>query len=144
MFKAEKILWGEGLFLRPQHFQVQDTYHEQRLNQTIRSTIPYAYGVQSIRFDETQLGTHVLALESVDMMWQDGEIYSAPSRDLLPEPVQLDDLNFRGEMTIYLALSILQPNKKNVALDDSKQPSRYHSKPLPSEPSSWSCKKPRR
>ena len=127
MFKAEKILWGEGLFLRPQHFQVQDTYHEQRLNQTIRSTIPYAYGVQSIRFDETQLGTHVLALESVDMMWQDGEIYSAPSRDLLPEPVQLDDLNFRGEMTIYLALSILQPNKKNVALDDSKQPSRYHS-----------------
>ncbi|HEX5381128.1 MAG TPA: hypothetical protein VFW61_02665, partial [Acinetobacter sp.] len=24
MFKAEKILWGEGLFLRPQHFQLQD------------------------------------------------------------------------------------------------------------------------
>ncbi|WP_409448908.1 hypothetical protein, partial [Acinetobacter baumannii] len=21
MFKAEKVLWGEGLFLRPQHFQ---------------------------------------------------------------------------------------------------------------------------
>ena len=127
MFKAEKILWGEGLFLRPQHFQVQDTYHEQRLNQTIRSTIPFAYGVQSIRFDETQLGTHVLALEHVEMMWQDGEIYTAPSRDLLPEPVQLDDLNFRGEMTIYLALSILQPNKKNVAYDEATQPSRYHS-----------------
>ncbi len=37
MFKAEKILWGEGLFLRPQHFQLQDAYHEQRLNHTIRS-----------------------------------------------------------------------------------------------------------
>ena len=127
MFKAEKILWGEGLFLRPQHFQIQDTYHEQRLNQTIRSTIPFAYGVQSLRFDETQLGTHVLALEQVEMMWQDGEIYAAPSRDLLPEPVQLDDLNFRGEMTIYLALSILQPNKKNVAYEEATQPSRYHS-----------------
>lgn len=127
MFKAEKILWGEGLFLRPQHFQIQDTYHEQRLNQTIRSTIPFAYGVQSIRFDETQLSTHVLALEQVEMIWQDGEIYAAPSRDLLPEPVQLDDLNFRGEMTIYLALSILQPNKKNVAYEQATQPSRYHS-----------------
>ncbi len=39
MFKAEKILWGEGLFLRPQHFQVQDRYHEQRLNHTIRAMI---------------------------------------------------------------------------------------------------------
>lgn len=127
MFKAEKILWGEGLFLRPQHFQIQDTYHEQRLNQTIRSTIPFAYGVQNLRFDETQLGTHVLALEQVEMIWQDGEIYAAPARDLLPDPVQLDDLNLRGEMIIYLALSILQPNKKNVAFDDATQPSRYHS-----------------
>ncbi len=127
MFKAEKILWGEGLFLRPQHFQIQDTYHEQRLNQTIRSTIPFAYGVQSLRFDEMQLGTHVLALESIEMIWQDGEIYTAPSRDLLPEPVQLDDLNLRGEMIIYLALSILQPNKKNVAFENATQPSRYHS-----------------
>lgn len=127
MFKAEKILWGEGLFLRPQHFQLQDTYHEQRLNQTIRSTIPFANGIQSLRFDETQLGTHVLALENIEMIWQDGEIYTAPARDLLPEPVQLDDLNLRGEMTIYLALSILQPNKKNVAFEGSTQPSRYHS-----------------
>ncbi|NHB59153.1 type VI secretion system baseplate subunit TssK [Acinetobacter shaoyimingii] len=127
MFKAEKILWGEGLFLRPQHFQIQDTYHEQRLNHTIRSTIPFSYGVESLKFDETQLGTHVLALEHVNMMWQDGEIYAAPSRDLLPEPVQLDDLNLRGEMTIYLALPILQPNKKNVAYEQATQPSRYHS-----------------
>ena len=127
MFKAEKILWGEGLFLRPQHFQIQDSYHEQRLNQTIRSTIPFAYGVQSIRFDEMQLGTHVLALEQVEMIWQDGEIYTAPARDLLPEPVQLDDLNLRAEMMIYLALSILQPNKKNVAFEHATQPSRYHS-----------------
>ena len=127
MFKAEKILWGEGLFLRPQHFQIQDTYHEQRLNHTIRATIPFAYGVQTIRFDETQLATHILALEQVEMLWQDGEIYHAPARDLLPEPVQLDDLNFRGEMTIYLALSILQPHKKNVAYEEATQPSRYHS-----------------
>lgn len=127
MFKAEKILWGEGLFLRPQHFQIQDTYHEQRLNQTIRSTIPFAYGVQSLKFDDTQLSTHVLALEQVSMLWQDGELYTAPARDLLPEPVQLDDLNLRGEMIIYLALPILQPNKKNVAFEEATQPSRYHS-----------------
>lgn len=127
MFKAEKILWGEGLFLRPQHFQLQDAYHEQRLNHTIRSTIPFAYGVQSIQFDEVQLSTHVLALEKVNMIWQDGDIYQAPARDLLPQPIQLNELSLRGEMKVYLALPIIQPNKRNVSFEESTQPSRYHS-----------------
>ena len=127
MFKAEKILWGEGLFLRPQHFQLQDAYHEQRLNHTIRSTIPFAYGVQSIQFDEVQLSTHVLALEKVNMIWQDGDIYHAPARDLLPQPIQLNELSLCGEMTVYLALPIIQPNKRNVSFEESTQPSRYHS-----------------
>ncbi|MGS0705399.1 type VI secretion system baseplate subunit TssK [Acinetobacter sp. ANC 3781] len=127
MFKAEKILWGEGLFLRPQHFQLQDAYHEQRLNHTIRSTIPFAYGVQSIQFDEVQLSTHVLALEKVNMIWQDGDIYHAPARDLLPQPIQLNELSLRGEMTVYLALPIIQPNKRNVSFEESTQLSRYHS-----------------
>ncbi|WP_082226423.1 type VI secretion system baseplate subunit TssK [Klebsiella pneumoniae] len=52
MFKAEKVLWGEGLFLRPQHFQLQDAYHEQRLSHMIRATFPFAHGIQSIQFDE--------------------------------------------------------------------------------------------
>ncbi len=84
MFKAEKVLWGEGLFLRPQHFQIQDTYHEQRLNHTVRAVVPFSYGVQKLSFDEAQLSTHILALESVEMIWQDGEIYQAPAYDLLP------------------------------------------------------------
>ncbi|MFW1811882.1 type VI secretion system baseplate subunit TssK [Acinetobacter ursingii] len=127
MFKAEKILWGEGLFLRPQHFQVQDSYHEQRLNHTIRTTIPFAYGIKQLRFDENQLGMHVLALENVDMIWQDGEIYQAPAQDLLPEPILLDDLNLRGEMLIYLALPLLQANKQNITFDQNTQSGRYHS-----------------
>ena len=118
MFKAEKILWGEGLFLRPQHFQLQDAYHEQRLNHTIRATSPFAHGIQSIEFDETQLGMQVLTLNKVEMIWQDGEIYQAPAQDLLPEPVQLDILNLQGEMQIYLALPMVQPNKQNVSYSD--------------------------
>lgn len=127
MFKAEKILWGEGLFLRPQHFQVQDSYHEQRLNLTIRATIPFAYGIKKLHFDEKQLATHVLAIESVEMIWQDGEIYQAPALDLLPAPILLDDLNLHGEMLIYLALPLLQANKQNINFKDNTQTGRYHS-----------------
>ncbi|KAA5586648.1 type VI secretion system baseplate subunit TssK, partial [Pseudomonas aeruginosa] len=121
MFKAEKVLWGEGLFLRPQHFQIQDTYHEQRLNHTVRAVVPFSYGVQKLSFDEAQLSTHILALESVEMIWQDGEIYQAPAYDLLPEPILLDELNLRGEMVIYLALPLLQANKQNLIDQNQSQ-----------------------
>lgn len=127
MFKAEKILWGEGLFLRPQHFQIQDSYHEQRLNHTIHANIPFAYGIQQLKFDEVQLSNHILALEQIELIWQDGDIYQAPAQDLLPEPVLLDELNLRGEMLIYLALPIVQANKQNVADEQRTQSSRYHS-----------------
>ena len=70
---------------------------------------------------------HVLALENVDMIWQDGEIYQAPAQDLLPEPILLDDLNLRGEMLIYLALPLLQANKQNITFDQNTQSGRYHS-----------------
>lgn len=130
MFKAEKVLWGEGLFLRPQHFQLQDRYHEQRLNHLIRSTIPFAYGVIDLSFDESQLKLNILALEKINMIWQDGEMYSAPHQDLLPEPIQLDELKMQGEMLIYLALPLVQANKQNVShnsIDSNSQPTRYHS-----------------
>src|SRR5690606_42159803 len=69
----------------------------------------------------------ILALNKVEMIWQDGEIYQAPAQDLLPEPVQLDILNLQGEMQIYLALPMVQPNKQNVSYSDQAQSSRYHS-----------------
>ncbi|SDC06630.1 type VI secretion system baseplate subunit TssK [Acinetobacter boissieri] len=127
MSKSEKVLWGEGLFLRPQHFQVQDNYHEQRLNYTIRSTIPFSYGVQSIELDESQLSLNVLSLEKAKVIWQDGEIYMAPAPDLLPAPIFIDDLGLGDEMYVYLALPIVQPNKQNVTHDQANQPTRYHS-----------------
>src|SRR5690606_27886366 len=127
MFKAEKVLSGEGLFLRPQHFQLQDAYHEQRLSHMIRATFPFAHGIQSIQFDEAQFNMHILVLSKIERIWQEGEIDQAPAQDLLPEPVQLDTLNLRGETKVNLALPMLQPNEQNVSQTESTQASRYHS-----------------
>ena len=39
-----KILWGEGLFLRPQHFQQQDAYHEARQRELLFARNPSLTG----------------------------------------------------------------------------------------------------
>lgn len=56
MSYSSKVLWGEGLFLRPQHFQRQDAYHEARLFESIQAIQPYNWGVRSIRIDHDSLG----------------------------------------------------------------------------------------
>ncbi|MDE2430253.1 MAG: type VI secretion system baseplate subunit TssK, partial [Burkholderiales bacterium] len=51
MNNFSKILWGEGLFLRPQHFQQQDQYHEHRLHEISQALHPYAWGLASLQID---------------------------------------------------------------------------------------------
>ncbi|GLX90423.1 hypothetical protein Pfra02_29910 [Pseudomonas fragi] len=55
-----KILWGEGLFLRPQLFQQQDRYHEARLSQMSQLLQPYAWGIQRLKLDKASLALGTL------------------------------------------------------------------------------------
>ena len=55
MIPSAKVLWGEGLFLRPQHFQQQDAYHEWRLAQSTKLLHPYAWGVRHLKVDAQEL-----------------------------------------------------------------------------------------
>ena len=92
MSYSAKVLWGEGLFLRPQHFQRQDAYHEARLFESIQAIQPYNWGVRSVRIDRDALGSNVLRLSELSLVFPDGALYSAPQADDLPAPVALDTL----------------------------------------------------
>lgn len=105
MSYAAKVLWGEGLFLRPQHFQRQDAYHEARLHATALTLHPYAWGVRSVSFDLDALASGMLRVSKLSVVFPDGEPYSAPQADKLPPPIALDTLNpGQNEITFYLVL----------------------------------------
>lgn len=128
MYQANKILWGEGLFLRPQHFQVQDLYHEQRLNRTIDALAPYPYGIRHLEIDTIQLQNNILALTKADAVWPDGELYQAPGQDLLPDAIQLDQVQIEGQAIAYLALPSLHTGSSNLQSLNQTRPARYSSR----------------
>jgi type VI secretion system protein ImpJ len=102
---TSKILWGEGLFLRPQHFQQQDQYHEHRLHQSLRAIHPYAWGVRQLQLDREALSNNTLRLLELSLIFQDGEIYHAPGGDDLPEMLDLTQLpQSQQSVTFYAAL----------------------------------------
>jgi type VI secretion system protein ImpJ len=111
-----KVLWGEGLLLRPQHFQRQDQYHEHRLHKSIDAVHPYAWGVERLEVDRDALGSKVLRILALALRFQDGELVDAPGPDELPPTVDLGQLQLQPNqqsVTWYAALPGLKPFSGN-------------------------------
>ncbi|MCM5679809.1 type VI secretion system baseplate subunit TssK [Schlegelella sp. S2-27] len=118
MIHSPKLLWGEGLFLRPQHFQRQDAYHEWRLSQTARMLHPYAWGVRHLKLDTDALQAGVLRVLELQAVFPDGELYSAPGEDDLPPPVSLESLPGASTETVFhLAIAPLRSVGSNFATE---------------------------
>lgn len=120
-----RVLWGEGLFLRPQHFQMQDTYHSSQRALSMSLTHPYTYGIAAVQIDEQLLESNLLSFQSIYGVLPDGTVYQAPRTDALPKPVTLDTQDNGDEIYVFLSLELLHSNGHNIQVDNSDNPARY-------------------
>ena len=127
MTSDSKLLWGEGLFLRPQHFQRQDSYHEARLRELANAVHPYAWGLRAARFDLDALANGTLRAIELSLILPDGEFFSAPGSDELPDALVLENLPANvSEFTFHAALPVLKTFGSNFSAADAKSAStRY-------------------
>lgn len=133
MNRTAKILWGEGLFLRPQHFQRQDLYHEMRLIDLGRTVHPYLWGIRALDFDSDALAAGILRVTTISAVLPDGEMISAPENDDLPEPVNLAALDQLGDGVVFhVALPYLHDRSPNFSTqrEAAGQAHRYHQQEL--------------
>ena len=111
-----KVLWGEGLFLRPQHFQQQDRYHEARLAEMAAALQPFCWGVRKLEIDADALKADILRVVELSLIFPDGEIVRAPGPDALPLQVRLGELPPQLQtITFHAALPSLKLHGENCA-----------------------------
>lgn len=128
MIPTAKVLWGEGLFIRPQHFQQQDAYHEWRLAQGMTALHPYAWGVRHIKIDMDALKAGRLRLLELQLVLPDGEFFNAPAEDDLPEHLTLGPVfEQEGEMVFHAVMAPVRSNGTNLptAGTDEDRSARY-------------------
>jgi type VI secretion system protein ImpJ len=114
--------------LRPQHFQRQDAYHECRLADMARSLHPYSWGLRSMDFDKGALATGTLRFLELQGTFPDGDAFSAPQDDELPETFALGSIPAGiSKVTFRLAIAPLKPAGQNFGKpgDASKAASRF-------------------
>ena len=116
-----KILWGEGLFLRPQHFQHQDAYLESLSHTAMLTAQPFAWGIRNLEIDTEALKSGTLRVNRIDAILPGGEPFRAPTVDQLPPPLPLAALvQQEGSTKFHLALHQVRNHGGNCASDKTQ------------------------
>ena len=101
-----KVVWSEGLFLRPQHFQQQDRYLESYVEGRTGTLQAYSWGLTELTIDRDQLGIGKFAVATAKGVFPDGTPFDIPEDT--PPPIPLDITESDRETRIYLALPVRQ------------------------------------
>ena len=129
MSRALRVLWGEGMFLRPQHFQQQALFVDARVGDVLRLTHAHPWGIQAVAIDNDALAAGTLHLNQLQAVFQDGTQFDAPGADPIPLTRDLRELPQLGvETIVYACLPALNAfgGNKTEDLDDTSKPVRFH------------------
>lgn len=107
-----KVVWSEGMFLRPQHFQQQDRYLEALVRQSCGPLHPYAWGVTELALDRETLALGKVGVTTARGLLPDGTPFSIPDSDPPPAPLDIDaDVR---DMRVMLAMPLRRTGMADV------------------------------
>jgi type VI secretion system protein ImpJ len=118
-----RVVWSEGLFLRPQHFQQQERYLERHVEIRATALRAHGWGFSELEFERDLLSTGKLALRRARGVFPDGTPFSMPDDD--PLPLALSVPPSTRDRTVYLAVPLRRAGAVDVApVGDSREITR--------------------
>lgn len=88
MSYKQKVVWSEGMFLRPQHFQQEERYLEFLVQHRARMICAHYWGFRSLELDQDALAQGIIAIQRAEGVFPDGTVFSIP--DHCSSPIELD------------------------------------------------------
>jgi type VI secretion system protein ImpJ len=116
MSSNNRVVWSEGLFLRPQHFQQQTRYFERYVESRGRQLRAHSWGFTELEFERGLLSIGKLGLRRAAGVFPDGTPFSMPDDEPLPAPLELTP-QIRDER-VFLAV----PLRKEGARESDRRP----------------------
>ncbi|NNE52759.1 MAG: type VI secretion system baseplate subunit TssK [Sulfitobacter sp.] len=111
-----KVLWTEGLFLQPHHFQQADRYTEALVAGLARRTVPYAWGFSSFEIDDEALKVGKFGLKECSGLTQDGTVFRVPQADDHPPSLEVPE-NIK-DCVVLLTIPQRRQGAREVDLTD--------------------------
>ena len=98
-----KVMWTEGMFLQPQHFQQQDRYVARQLEGRLSAAGPWPWGFVALQVDEPALLQGRVAISGARGVLPDGVAFSVPGDDPAPPAFEVpgDVRDQLGTITLH-------------------------------------------
>lgn len=107
-----KVVWSEGLFLRPQHFQQQDRHAERYVEIRSSALRANAWGFVELEIERDLLPTGKLALRRAKGVFPDGTPFCMPDDDPLPAAMEVSPTT--RDSTVFLALPLRRAGASEI------------------------------
>ena len=86
-----KVVWSEGLFLRPHHLQQSDRYLEHLVEARVRHVTPYPWGFSALEIDRDLAQQSKFGLRRAAGVMPDGTPFDIPADSPLPPPIDVPE-----------------------------------------------------
>lgn len=107
-----KVIWSEGMFLSPQHFQQQDRYFERYIENRCSSFSAYGWGIRNIALDHQLLGLGKISFSSGEGVFPDGTPFNFPEVDEPPPVFELPENTHN--CVVYLGIPLRRTGAQEV------------------------------
>ncbi|NQZ06112.1 MAG: type VI secretion system baseplate subunit TssK [Algicola sp.] len=111
---SSKVIWYEGTFIQPQHFQQQETFLLQQLDNRVRQQFPFCYGFSKLKIDHTR--STQFSLSFCHGVFQDGTSFVSPEPDELPLSIEVS--HNTKDAIVYLAIPLKKKGMPDVGSKD--------------------------
>ncbi len=114
------IDWKHGLFLQPQHFQLNSLYSDYQLHKRYSLCNPYFWGIVNLDLDDAYLENKIISLRSAELILKDGTIVDIPGNAKLDNRSFSDRLDFHTpKLKVYLGVRNTLSTQSNVNESDA-------------------------
>ncbi len=121
-----KVIWSEGMFLNPQHFQQQERYFQQYVDGRCSAFGGYGWGLHEIEVDAQLLKLGKVSVVKARGVFPDGTPFFFPNQD--DAPAVLEITSGIHNQTVYLAVPVNRLGAVEVSGDNSARGlARYYS-----------------
>ena len=102
-----RVVWSEGMYLGPHHFQAQNRYFEDSIGFTTTSLWYEPWGLVGAQLDSEALKNGTVSLLHARGIFPDGMVFQMPESDPLPDPRNIADLfpPARDAVTVMAAVA---------------------------------------
>ena len=119
-----KVIWTEGMFLQPLHFQQLDRNIQNWVESRCEGLHSYSWGITHLEIDQQLLSLGKIAIKVCRGVFPDGTPFSIPDQHIAPDP--LDIATNTKDQLIYLALPIRRDFGKEITWNnEADESSRY-------------------